>query len=382
MRERVARNNADLVPRAARDSRAASIAKLELKAKPKIRVIHWVPYDAVGGVETAARSIGIGDFDTLQFHRGYIANKSRKVSGKFEHHGLFSSENNPINYIQAIIKTFNLRPDIIISSLWRSSIIALLAKVIRPETRVVAFIHSSSATHIIDRVLTNILMRYSVEIWVDSKSTLDNRVQKRQAYRSRIISFVLNDVKHPPRLSLTPSFIFWGRLHPHKGLNRALRLFASVHRRYPTASFTIIGPDAGAERNLRRLSRVLGVEERVQFKGTMSYDQIAAEAASHSFYLQTSEREGMAMSVVQAMQFGLVPVVTPVGEIANYCSEESSIIINNDEKACEEVLKALREPRTYYLRSTAAQNYWNNKPLYREDVISGCYEIMDKGNYK
>lgn len=88
------------------------------------------------------------------------------------------------------------------------------------------------------------------------------------------------------------------------------------------------------------------------------------------------------MSVVQAMQFGLVPVVTPVGEIANYCSEESSIIINNDEKACEEVLKALREPRTYYLRSTAAQNYWNNKPLYREDVISGCYEIMDKGNYK
>ena len=40
--------------------------------------------------------------------------------------------------------------------------------------------------------------------------------------------------------------------------------------------------------------------------------------ANASFYLQTSKFEGFAMSVVESMMMGLVPVVTPVGEIGRY----------------------------------------------------------------
>ena len=61
----------------------------------------------------------------------------------------------------------------------------------------------------------------------------------------------------------------------------------------------------------------------------MSFDKIKNFAKESSFFIQSSFSEGMGISVLESMQLGLVPIVTNVGNIKNYCKDNfNSIIID------------------------------------------------------
>ena len=62
----------------------------------------------------------------------------------------------------------------------------------------------------------------------------------------------------------------------------------------------------------------------VKFLGPKDLDSIIELTEETSFYLQTSKLEGMAMSVIESMQVGLIPLVTNVGEIQYYCFDKKS----------------------------------------------------------
>ena len=179
------------------------------------------------------------------------------------------------------------------------------------------------------------------------------------------------------RRPVRPIFIFWGRIHAQKGLPRALKLFALVRDIVNSAQFIVIGPDGGELALVQQLSRDLGVEEAVKFLGPMDFDNIMLHALNASFYLQTSELEGMAMSVVEAMQLGLVPVVTPAGEIANYCRHgTNAIIVDDDEEALKVILTLLRNEKKYEnIRSNAIAT-WLKYPLYKDCVLQACRDIL------
>src|SRR5690606_5104555 len=131
-----------------------------------------------------------------------------------------------------------------------------------------------------------------------------------------------------------PRFIFWGRLAAQKNLPRAIGLFHRIWKNRPQARFTIIGPDSGALAELQGSCDALGLGSAVYFAGAMDFSNILDQARVHAFYLQTSSYEGMAMSVVEAMQLGLVPVVTPVGEIGRYCrGGVNAVLVDDDEEA-------------------------------------------------
>ena len=81
----------------------------------------------------------------------------------------------------------------------------------------------------------------------------------------------------------------------------------------------------------------------------------------------------MAMSVVEAMQLGLVPVVTPVGEIRNYCRQgENAILIQSDEAAVDDVMKVLRDVEGYVTMQNEAAATWLGKPLYADSMLAAC----------
>lgn len=122
--------------------------------------------------------------------------------------------------------------------------------------------------------------------------------------------------------------------------------------------------------------------ENVIFKGPMGREDIAVAASRASFYLQTSLVEGMAMSVVEAMQSGLVPVVTPVGEIAHYClDQESAIFVDEDDATVAAVLDLLSDPDRYRRMSHAAAKHWQGKPLYRDDFLDAAKELIEGRAY-
>ncbi|MBK1634206.1 glycosyltransferase family 4 protein [Rhodovulum adriaticum] len=351
-------------------------------------VLHLIPYDGIGGVEVAARSLAAGphgtDSGALTFAKLFLSCKGGAAHGPHVWTGPQASEWAPGNYLGAVSEIRRRKPDLVIVSLWRSCIAALLAKALRPRLRLVAFLHLAESVHLPDRLLNRLVMELAVEIWADSDSTLRARLPARLRRKGRVISFLTERMERATRPPARPHFIFWGRLHPQKGLSRALQIFAAVAARHTEAQFTLIGPDMGIQAALQEQARTLGVDDRVTFAGPLDRAEIFRQAGTHCFYLQPSVTEGMAMSVVEAMQLGLIPVVTPVGEIPRYArDDDSALFLPPDEPpatSAARIADLLADPARSEAMARTARAVWQDRALYRDDVLRACRALLDRAN--
>lgn len=341
------------------------------------RIVQLIPYDGIGGVEVAARSLPTGRHGDLIFERQYLVQAPGTSVAAGEYCGPQISQNNLRAYWHAIWRLYRDPPDLLVASLWRCALILIFLKMLRPHTKAVIFLHSDQDVHFVDKVSNRLAMYFSNAIWTDSRATVQRRVPPKLQDKTQIVSFLLNRRSLPKQQDPVPEFIFWGRLNTQKGLDRALKLFATIVQRRNDARLKIIGPDGGMENYLRAQVAKLGLRDCVVFKGSMRQKDITIEASGASFYLQTSLYEGMAMSVVEAMQDGLVPVVTPVGEIAHYCDDgKSAIFIHDDDSAVDDVMSLLLDTARYRRISRAAAEYWQFRPLYREEFIAAAKKIL------
>jgi glycosyltransferase involved in cell wall biosynthesis len=165
-------------------------------------------------------------------------------------------------------------------------------------------------------------------------------------------------------------------------MRSAFRIFAGIREKRPDARFLVIGPDGGEQQGLQHLVHGLGLDGCVEFFGSMMREQIFATVAEASFYLGTSRYEGMAMSVVEAMQLGLVPVVRPVGEIARYCVHGvNALFIRSEEEAVEDVLALLADADTYARLRQSAVSTWKRRPLYSQSMIAAVNQLLGVGDH-
>nr|WP_246525426.1 glycosyltransferase family 4 protein [Geomobilimonas luticola] len=221
-------------------------------------------------------------------------------------------------------------------------------------------------------------MFFADGIYTDSGKTLSSRVPVKfhQCKRLRIVSFVLQkvDVRSLPNNS--PVFVSWGRLNLRKGIDRALHVFAHILGKRPDAVFYIYGPDGGEESKLRNLAVELNISASVMFLGKTRFEEIKEIATKFSYYLQLSRDEGMSISVVEAMQLGLVPIVTPVGEIGNYCKDGiNAIVVNDFDGIVERVIAVLEDDSKYTAMQKHCVAHWQNVPLYNDDFRAAVAEL-------
>ncbi len=343
-------------------------------------VLHLIPYDTIAGVETAARSVP-AQWPGVRFLRGYLVRKTPVQVVPDDWHGPQLSENSLRAQWQLLRFAWAAHPDLIIGSLWRVLPVLIVLQVLRPKMQSVLFLHLARDVHLLDWALNRIAMWRATEIWTDSRATLEARVPARWHAKGRVLSFMTAPPGMAPRPDTPPApeFIFWGRLQPQKDIPRALDLFAALHRARPDARLTLYGPDRGEGSRIRARIAELGLEKAVTLGGPLDHDTLFAKARMASFYLQTSREEGMAMSVIEAMALGLVPVVTPVGEIARYCrSGENAVLVHQTETAAAEVLALLDAPRRYAAMSRAARASWEGQPLYAQDFRTACDRLLGR----
>ena len=200
--------------------------------------------------------------------------------------------------------------------------------------------------------------------------------------KAYVISFVPQR-QFQPVTNINPmaKFIYFGRLAKQKNLRRAIRIFAAVREKISEAKFAIIGPDGGEGALLRKLCVELGVHDCVSFIGPIGHNELPKFARAASFFLFTSEFEGFGLALVEAMQMGLVPVTTMVGDAAQACSDNvNAIVIRRDECVADRIAEIIRYPEIYKCLRSAAIETWSNKNSYRDDVISGCYRVLKLEN--
>ncbi len=273
-----------------------------------------------------------------------------------------------------LARRFN--PDVVVFSLWKSVFAFLLLRFFLPGPRIVLFVHSAQSAHMIDHLVTAVMVRLSHSVWTDSTKSAQGRVgQSALRHRARVISFVR---RRPSKFSSQcsrPSFLYWGRLHEIKRIDRAIELFSRIAARHKRARFKIVGPDAGNRAALENQVTRLGLSDRIEFVGPMAIEAIEALAEEASFYVQLSSQEGAAMSVIEAMQFGLVPVVTPVGAIADYCVNGSNSILFDDlDNTADRIEEVLSEQSRYRKLRESAIAQWSDDPLYHDDLLIAAAE--------
>jgi len=333
------------------------------------KIVHFIPYDGIGGVESAARSMGCLMKGDVDFKSDFIYRNASNTN--------YLATYNPFPLFAAVQKVAFNSVDLLIVSLWRAYIVGILAKLFKPKLKLIVFIHVQKDVHWLDYLFSRLAIFLATEVWADSKASLRLRFPRLNPDKCRVISFVTHHFKALPMKAVSPDFIFWGRMSLQKNIDRSLRIFGDVYRHIPTARFWIIGPDGGELSALKRLCNTLELSDSVVFLGEMNFDEIIQYAQQASFYLQTSEFEGMAMSVVEAMQLGLVPVVTPVGEIGSYCKHgQNALVVESDNQCVDDLFDLLGNDNNFQTMSLEAINTWTEKPLYAESVMRACESIL------
>lgn len=345
------------------------------------KIIHLIPYDGIGGVEAAARSMIDTRADDLTFTVRFLF---PTVTAREQRGATF----NPLRLVTETFAIAGAAPDLLVVSLWRSAIVGILVRLLNARVRLVTFVHNSKDAHAADRVVTRLAIRLSEAVWTDSAASVQRRFARPLGRPVTTISYLaqhLEPLPAPaPDAPPAPVFAFWGRLSAQKNVGRALAFFARIHAARPDARFLVIGPDGGEETMLRELASDLGLDQAVTFTGSRPFEAIRPllEEAGARFCLQASRYEGMAMSVTEAMQLGLVPVVSPVGEIAHYCREGDNAVLlpeaedGDDGPAAAAVLSLLEDPAGYAALRASGVARWTDQPLYRDSVMAAARGLL------
>ena len=106
-------------------------------------------------------------------------------------------------------------------------------------------------------------------------------------------------------------FLVVGRIVPHKQIEDALTVFAEIKKLYPDACLKIIGDAPNQRYNfyLQECVQRLDLSEAVSWCGKVSEDELYDYYVNAVGVINASKHEGFGIPVLEAMFFGLVPIV-------------------------------------------------------------------------
>ena len=153
------------------------------------------------------------------------------------------------------------------------------------------------------------------KVAVLSKEWKDFLLDRRICESNRIE--VLHNAVEVPSESTTDytrnDVLFMGRLDDRKSPDVLLRAAARVLEGHPDATFTF-GGDGDASK-YERMAVDLGISANCFFMGWVDGAKKCEAFRKSAIYCLPSKNEGMPMSVLEAMSYGLATVATPVGGV-------------------------------------------------------------------
>lgn len=355
-----------------------------------MKIFHVIPKCKNGGVESAVFS----SVDYL-LDKGYdfrvisLEKNNSSIPNK-----VICLENgilNPITYLRFVRLVLREKPDLIVFSLWKSALIGIVAKCALAFSscnfKTALLIHNTKYAHFMDSIITKISLRIYDDIYFDSLVT-KKLFKEREGVNGEVISFITRKLtKKNFDLTLEKlRFVFVGRLHNVKNIDLTIKFLSILKELGANVNYDIYGPDEGVLEALLQKINKLGMESEIHYRGEISNSCVPTVLKNYDFYIQFSQYEGMAMSVVEAMQVGLIPVVTNVGEIRHYAENKHNAFIlkplmiqNNSylvDKA-KEMLAFIQNRDMCELLHFNASKSFDGQKTYAEDFAE---KVIEKNN--
>ena len=143
--------------------------------------------------------------------------------------------------------------------------------------------------------------------------------------------------------SSQPTFISVGRLSPDKDVDGLLQAFSIIRKSAQNAVLLIVG-DGELRPELEEKAQSLGLEKAVFWLGMRN--DVPKLLAVSDVYISASRREGLPISLLEAMMAALPMVVTDVGEVAALVGNDAGILVPHSEPTllAEAALRVLEMP--------------------------------------
>lgn len=325
----------------------------------KRKVIYIIQSLGTGGAEVALLSALPALNESFEFRLVCLKKHDSKFTeclSENERKNIVTFDGLPFNYLYALCFILKFKPEILISSLWKGAVLGLMTKCLKPKVKYIEFIHSTIFFHFLDKLFTIWALKLSDVVFCDSTSAKAFANEYAHTKPIRIISFLRfrSPEMFIPKSKIKLKGLFIGRFHEVKRIDRLVSLTKKLVESGLPFELDLYGRDDGTMSVVKELIKEYNLENNMILKGEISSDKIKDLFPFYDFYFQTSAVEGMAMSVVEAMQHGLVCVVTNVGEINNYaCNEENAVIISEPfENNLEDAIKQIK-------RSTIDLEFYN-----------------------
>jgi glycosyltransferase involved in cell wall biosynthesis len=287
-----------------------------------------------------------------------------------------------LSYVRAFFFILRFNPDILVTSLWKAAMLGIAVKLFRRKTNYVEFVHNSTYFNFLDRVVTKSAIQCSDIVFCDSLSAKE--FINRQYFNKpvRIISFLRfpSPATWAPKTGIRLRALYVGRFHEQKRVDWLVLLVKTFVDNGLPFEVDLFGRDDGSMSLVRSLIAKYHLEKHISIKGETAANEIKDLFPLYDFYFQTSAVEGMAMSVVEAMQHGLICVLTNAGEIRNYATNRENAIIIEDisdlSAVVEQVKKVAVDVNYANHISRNAYRQFTSKDSFAHSIVATLQQLL------
>lgn len=289
------------------------------------------------------------------------------------------------NKINLFFRCLNLKPNIIVSSLWRAHIFRVLLSLFFPSASTVHFIHNSRYAHFIDRIITKVSLKICTLAFSDSETTRDwarnHGCDKEIKIVPMNVSFLpeniaVSPLKYNDLIKGKVRFVFVGRYCEQKNFDLAFEFLRELKNNGIEVEYDLYGRDDNYVDKIKYKIKKYALDRNVRIHESVDPSEVEFLLKSYDFYLQTSSAEGMAISVFQSIRAGLIPVVTPVGEIASYTENGKNAFYLD---SCNIELLANKFCETDFSKYSAGTVINNGKyPIFHKIYFESASSVFTK----
>lgn len=167
----------------------------------------------------------------------------------------------------------------------------------------------------------------------------------------------IDDYPFKVRNGAQPTFLYLRAFHTGYGPLTAVKAFAIVQRKYPSARLVMAGPEFDdALPKCKALAKELGIESNIEFLGRVPKSRIPELGRSCDIFVNPTLVDNTPVSVVEAMAMGMCIVATTAGGLPYLLKHgESALLVSpgNEIEMAEAMLQILANP---FLSETLSKN--------------------------
>jgi glycosyltransferase involved in cell wall biosynthesis len=145
--------------------------------------------------------------------------------------------------------------------------------------------------------------------------------------------------------NMDPTVVTVGRHVPVKNYETLIEAFATVHKRIPDATLSLIG-DGPLRAQLEAQAADLGILNAVEFLGEISREEVYRELIRADVFTIPSHAEGFCVAAVEAMAVGLPVVVSDI-DVLNEVVGDPGVYAdpNNPTEFADAITNLLKNPQ-------------------------------------